>query len=1249
VANTEKYIFNVDAETGRAVQKLQQINKLMSTIENIRWKGVDDYYTTNQKDMDKNMRSMSKLTRMYREMDRDLTNIQQKMREMSDGVTIPEGATDKQKNEIKELKRVMDDQAKSAIQQQRALQQEYTKTLVAYREIASFQQNYSKNFKHVFSSNDLFNLPVDDFERAKKVMKEMASETDGVSSKLKNVKSQIQDVNKLERRTESLSRRAQASNYMSHQQASSFRKDWFTVNQQYSNDRNSNLDEMTRIGQERTRISRQIKDIEENPQATQREIDKKIALQQTVQSMDDEMEARMELNRVLNRTIKNMEEYNDRVTKDGGVEVKPERGTFRGMVYERSPAIGLALGAAFGGVFGSLYQQGAQNNRAMRDDIVHIGQSSGIDSREWRTQIRDNALDEGIANRMGLTGQDMLAFQQNYLTNRGFSGMDDLNSAMRNQAIFQRSTGLDTETTKQFFDSVFSTGAVNGSQVTDIQDAFIGAIKQSGMEGREKDQLKALQGLLDTVGRGRAMTNAEVMNVMGLQSVLASSGNRALRGEQGGQLLANLNEGIRGAFNDPMARLAFGQGTQYQGLEGRFALREQMDKGISDAENIRVIGRIAESYTNSKSGQNEAFASFVEERLGTDITAEQAEGLMDLYRQGALNDGNIQDVLNQDKATGAAEGDERLKAYQDSREATDAQSDAVTQKQATELYDLGEEVRAVNGALGGLPPVIYATTAALVALSAAAIASAASFGGSALIRKAAGRRFRGGSGTPPTIGGNNMGGRGPGGGGGVILGPDGRPLPPSGGAGGAGATGGAAGSRGGIRGFFDNAKSRVGGWFGGGTAAAGGAAAAEGAAGAAGAGTGAAAGGSRIGGFFRGAGNILSKAALPLAIGAGVLNVATAEKGEKAKAVGESAGGILGGLGAGAAAGAALGSIVPGVGTVIGGIGGGIIGGIGGSKLGGWIGGMFGGEDEAKAAEKPPEPPKEESTVEKQLDKESTNTKAQAENKRGDNISQERENLKIYENLLNRAESLLNQARSQNGIFGSTTSGSAEGTVAATPLSGSGNAEKIWNFFSEKGFSSSAIAGIMGNLQQESGLDPTAVNPTSGAFGVGQWLGGRKTNLQNYAKRTGGDMNSLETQLNFLWEELNGGDSTTKSILDKNGGLSGLKNSNVSRATELFEKAFERSGGDAMAKRQQYASDFYNKYGSAQYKANAGATKTSSGGDVRVSSNINVRVTGDEKVSEKVKDSKDLKQVASAIQSKIYGSMGYYSQETRRV
>ncbi|MGV3094580.1 hypothetical protein, partial [Streptococcus pluranimalium] len=65
MANVEKYIFDVDANTRNAVKKLQQINKLMDQIDNIRSRGVDNYFTTTQKDMDKNMRSMSQLSKLY--------------------------------------------------------------------------------------------------------------------------------------------------------------------------------------------------------------------------------------------------------------------------------------------------------------------------------------------------------------------------------------------------------------------------------------------------------------------------------------------------------------------------------------------------------------------------------------------------------------------------------------------------------------------------------------------------------------------------------------------------------------------------------------------------------------------------------------------------------------------------------------------------------------------------------------------------------------------------------------------------------------------------------------------------------------------------------------------------------------------------------------------------------------------------------------------------------------------------------
>ncbi|MGG3892003.1 phage tail tape measure protein [Metabacillus fastidiosus] len=154
------------------------------------------------------------------------------------------------------------------------------------------------------------------------------------------------------------------------------------------------------------------------------------------------------------------------------------------------------------------------------------------------------------------------------------------------------------------------------------------------------------------------------------------------------------------------------------------------------------------------------------------------------------------------------------------------------------------------------------------------------------------------------------------------------------------------------------------------------------------------------------------------------------------------------------------------------------------------------------------------------------------------------------------------------------TNGSATGSYA----SGNSTKDQIWNFFKNKGFSDSAIAGIMGNLQQESQFSTTIVNPKSGATGLGQWLGSRLTDLKKYAKEIGRAWSDLDVQLEFLWKELNGRDSTTKSILNKNGGLDKLKNASLEVAVSLFEKAFERSGGSAMSARNKYANQIYGTY-----------------------------------------------------------------------
>jgi hypothetical protein len=79
----------------------------------------------------------------------------------------------------------------------------------------------------------------------------------------------------------------------------------------------------------------------------------------------------------------------------------------------------------------------------------------------------------------------------------------------------------------------------------------------------------------------------------------------------------------------------------------------------------------------------------------------------------------------------------------------------------------------------------------------------------------------------------------------------------------------------------------------------------------------------------------------------------------------------------------------------------------------------------------------------------------------------------------------------------------------------SDNTTAVWKFLRGKGFTPAQTAGIIGGLKGESGpgLNPSARNPSSGAIGIGQWLGGRARGVRP------GD---LHGQLQHLWSELQG-------------------------------------------------------------------------------------------------------------------------------
>ena len=137
------------------------------------------------------------------------------------------------------------------------------------------------------------------------------------------------------------------------------------------------------------------------------------------------------------------------------------------------------------------------------------------------------------------------------------------------------------------------------------------------------------------------------------------------------------------------------------------------------------------------------------------------------------------------------------------------------------------------------------------------------------------------------------------------------------------------------------------------------------------------------------------------------------------------------------------------------------------------------------------------------------------------------------------------------------------GAGGATPGKGAGtsaNADTAMKFFLAAGYSKEQAAGIVGNLQTESGrnLDVNAVGDGGQARGIAQWHPDRQA---AFAKMFGHDIkqSTLEEQLKFVDYELK---NTEKSAGDK---LKLAKS--AAQAAQLVDKLYERSSGAALASR----------------------------------------------------------------------------------
>lgn len=157
-------------------------------------------------------------------------------------------------------------------------------------------------------------------------------------------------------------------------------------------------------------------------------------------------------------------------------------------------------------------------------------------------------------------------------------------------------------------------------------------------------------------------------------------------------------------------------------------------------------------------------------------------------------------------------------------------------------------------------------------------------------------------------------------------------------------------------------------------------------------------------------------------------------------------------------------------------------------------------------------------------------------------------------------------------------------------LVGSDEAEKIWNYLKTRGLSDVAAAGVMGNIQQESQFKPI-VEETSGGggFGIIQWTGERRTELESAAAAAGVSFEpgadedaALLFQLDYLWNELPWQDAVNaETSVAGDPSISFASDNTGNGSTLVFHAIVEKSGDDAGRKqiRIDNAVDILAKYG----------------------------------------------------------------------
>ncbi len=192
-----------------------------------------------------------------------------------------------------------------------------------------------------------------------------------------------------------------------------------------------------------------------------------------------------------------------------------------------------------------------------------------------------------IGAGLGYNATDTIGLQDQLLRNTGFSTKDKLDTDTTAIQRFSKAYNLDTNESMPMYSELVKRGGLGPGQAEEMSKVISTSIAKQGMEGRESEQVKAINQIFDVITSGKInVTSQDLKTSAGLLDALGRQ-NAALKGEKGAQLISKASSGL--GYDYKSLRLAgYGQDGNI-GPQGALNIMKRIDSGLSNPELIKKI------------------------------------------------------------------------------------------------------------------------------------------------------------------------------------------------------------------------------------------------------------------------------------------------------------------------------------------------------------------------------------------------------------------------------------------------------------------------------------------------------------------------------------------------------------------------------------------------------------------------------------------------------------------------------------